>query len=120
MSKPFALVIEDDPILGAVYQAALGRAGYEAALDPDGNRFLSILADKDPALIVLDVHMPFASGEEILTQLRADRRWLETPIIVTTADLFAARTFQGKVDQVLIKPVSVTRLIEIATHLASE
>lgn len=120
MTKPFALVIEDDPKLGTVFKVALEQAGYEVALDADGSCFLQILAEKKADLILLDFHLPFAAGGEILTQIRADSRWVNIPVIIATADLFAARDFQGKVEHVLVKPVGVARLIDIATHLRTD
>ena len=120
MEKPFALIIEDDPKLGSIFVAALGQAGYETALDADGNRFLTLLGDKTPTLILLDLHLPYASGAEILAQIRADSRLAKIPIIIATADLYLARDFQGQVDHILLKPISMARLINIATHLKAD
>ena len=71
-------------------------------------------------MVVLDLHMPFATGTEILAQIRSDPRWVNTPVIVTTADLYLAKSLQGQVDEILIKPVSVTRLREMAIRLDHE
>jgi CheY-like chemotaxis protein len=117
MTKPFALVIEDDPKLGLIFEKSLQQAGYETARDADGDRFLTILADHDPALILLDLHLPYNSGVEILSQIRADQRLANTPVVVATADLYQAKALQGQVDYILVKPVSVARLIEIATRI---
>ena len=42
------------------------------------------------------------------------------PIIIATADLFAAKSLQGKADYVLSKPVSVGRLLEILSRLKEQ
>ncbi len=117
MTQPFAIIIEDDPKLGVIFEKSLQQAGYETALDADGDRFLTILADRDPALILLDLHLPYNSGVEILQQLRADPRFANTPVLVATADIYLAKTLQGQADYVLVKPVSVARLIEIAIRI---
>jgi response regulator of citrate/malate metabolism len=77
------------------------------------------LSAGNSSLIILDLHMPDAKGTDILHQIRSDQRWVNIPVIVTTADLFLAKALQGQVDEILIKPVSVTRLREAATRLSS-
>jgi two-component system phosphate regulon response regulator PhoB len=120
MIRPFALIIEDDPKLGAVFQIALQKAGFDTDLDPDGNLFTQKLAERLPALIILDVHMPFASGVDILRQLRTNEHWMHIPVIVTTADLQRAKSLQGKAEYVLLKPVSVSQLVSVATQFLSK
>jgi DNA-binding response OmpR family regulator len=120
MTKPFALIIEDDPKLGMVFETTLRKAGFETGLDPDGNRYPGILATHLPALVLLDMHMPYAAGPDILRQLRSDSRWANTPILIVTADLRLAQSMQANGEQVLLKPVTVSRLTEIATRYLSK
>ena len=121
MTNPFALIVEDDPNLGFVFATTLQQLGYETGLDANGDRYREFLSNRIPALILLDLHLPYASGKEILEQIRSDPRFVNTAIIVATADLFSARSVgaEGKADYVLLKPVRVARLIEIATHIQS-
>ena len=116
MTRPLALIIEDDPKLGAIIQIALQKAGFDTDLDPDGNLYAQKLEERLPALIILDVHMPFASGVDILEQLHADERWKHIPIIVTTADLQRSKSLQGKAEYVLLKPVSISHLVGLAVQ----
>ena len=120
MSKPLAMIVEDDPKLGAIYETALKEAGYETFLDADGDQIMQRLPSVDPALIILDVHMPYASGVDLLHQIRADERWSKVPIIVATADLLVAKSLQGQAEYVLLIPISVGRLLEIAGRLHSD
>lgn len=112
MTLPYAVIIEDDPKLSMIYQIALESAGFRTALDINGNKYRSLLDSARPALIVLDIHLPFASGVDILNDIRDE--FSDTIIAVTTADIFKAKALQGKADHVLIKPVSVTSLLKIA------
>ena len=66
-----------------------------------------------PDLVVLDIHLPYASGKDILEQIRSDERWAKVVVIVTTADLFLSKSLEKQADYVLIKPVSVGRLMKI-------
>ena len=120
MTKPFAVIVEDDPKLGMIYKTALQQAGYDTYLDNQGNQVMDKLPSVNPALIILDMHLPYASGADILHQIRSDGRWANIPVIITTADLFAAKSLQGQAEYVLLKPVSVGRLLEIVGHIQDE
>jgi DNA-binding response OmpR family regulator len=120
MTSPFALIIEDDPNLGKIFEATLQRAGFETALDANGDGYMDSLKTKNPALLVLDMHLPFASGQEILAGLRAEPSWAQIPVIIVTADLFLAKSFTSKGELVLLKPFTVSRLIEVATQFLSK
>ncbi len=117
MTQPLAVIIEDDPKLGAIYETALKQAGYDTYLDTDGNQVMAYLSGANPELIILDMHMPYASGEDILRQIRSDKRWSGIPMIIATADLFLAKSLQGRAEYVLLKPISLGRLLEIAQSL---
>lgn len=117
MTRPLALIMEDDPKLGMIYEMTLQQAGYDTFLDKEGNQILDKLAQTNPALVILDMHVPYALGADILESIRADERWAHLPVILATADLLAARSLQGKASHVLAKPVSVGRLLEIIGQL---
>ena len=117
MSKPLAMIVEDDPKLGTIYETALQQAGYDTFLDANGDRIMDRLAETEPALIILDAHLPYASGADLLQQIRADERWSKVPIIMATADLYLAKSLQGQAEYVLLKPVGLARLLEIVNRL---
>ena len=108
MTKPYALVIEDDPKLGIIFQTALQQADYETDLDANGNQYRTFLDARRPDLVILDLHLPFAFGSDILEVIRA--KFPDTIIAVVTADFVKAKTLTGKADHILIKPVSVASL----------
>ena len=117
MKKPFALVIEDDPKLGVILETSLRQAGYDTALDSRGDQFMEKLAIADPTIIFLDLHLPYASGIDILRQIRSDERCQKASVVVTTADLFLAKSLQDQAEYVLLKPVSVGHLLDLARKL---
>ena len=112
MPQPYAVIIEDDPKLSAIYQATLEHAGFDTALDLNGDKYRALLAAAEPALVILDIHLPFASGADILEEIRS--QYPDTVIAIATADLSKAKTLAGKADHILIKPVSVASLLKIA------
>ena len=116
MTKRSALIIEDDPKLCVIYQTALRQAGFETDLDTTGNQFPNKLSSTPPDLVILDIHLPYASGKDILDQIRSDERWADTIVIVTTADLLLSKSLEEQANYVLIKPVSVGRLMKIVAN----
>ena len=115
MTQPYALIIEDDPKLGAIYETTLQHAGYETALDENGNHYHTLLDARQPDLVILDLHLPFAFGGDILDDIRA--KYPETIVVIVTADFIKAKTLTGKADHILIKPVSVASLLRLAESI---
>jgi DNA-binding response OmpR family regulator len=48
MTKPFALIIEDDPKLGRIFSVALEQVGFETALDNDGIHYKALMEVEHP------------------------------------------------------------------------
>jgi len=111
MPATYAIVIEDDPKLSTIFEITLQQAGYETAIDLNGNKYHSLLDVAEPALVILDLHLPYAFGTDILTVIRS--RCPNTIIVVVTADIVYAKNLNGKADHVLLKPISVTSLLKL-------
>ena len=90
MPQLYAIVIEDDPKLGIIFQTALQQSGYETDLDDNGNHYHAFLDARRPDLVILDLHLPFAFGGDILKVIRA--KYPDTIIAVVTADFIKAKT----------------------------
>ncbi len=118
MTQRYALVIEDDPKLGVIYRTALQQAGYETDLDENGNRYRALLDARRPDLVILDLHLPFAAGSDILDEIRA--KYPETIVAVVTADFIKARNLATKAHHILIKPVSVASLLKLAESVKGQ
>jgi DNA-binding response OmpR family regulator len=119
MTQPLALIIEDDPKLCAIYDTVMTQAGYATEIIRRGDEALKRLATVTPALILLDIHLPFVSGMELLKVMRATETLAKTPVIVLTADLYAAESAENLADYVMVKSFGVSRLRELVAKLAS-
>jgi CheY-like chemotaxis protein len=117
MTKPLALIIEDDPDLSEIFSVSLRGGGFETEIIEDGNAAIERLMGKPPALIVLDLHLPGVDGPTILTHIRANERFAKTSVIITTADAQLGDGLRSKADLVLLKPVSVSQLRELAKRM---
>jgi DNA-binding response OmpR family regulator len=116
MTKPLAFIIEDDPQLSQIFTLTLSESFKTEAIT-DGSQALLRLSNIVPHLIVLDINLPGASGAQILQTLRADPRFESTRVILATADSRQAGELQDKADIVLLKPISITQLRELANRL---
>ena len=118
MTKPLALIIEDDPQLNTIMSITL-QADFEIESCTDGNAGLDRLRQTIPNVVVLDLNLPGASGKEILQNIRTDKRLSKTRVILTTADERQAETLTEEADIVLLKPVSPAQLRGLALRLKS-
>jgi two-component system, cell cycle response regulator DivK len=117
MSLPLALILEDDPKLAELYETVLKQCQYETMVIESGREAQSQLKTLSPALILLDIHLPYVSGTDLLEQIQADERFKQTTIIVMTADLYTAKDLEGQVEHVLLKTHGITALRNIATRV---
>jgi CheY-like chemotaxis protein len=117
MNKPLALIIEDDDDLAEIFSMSLRGGGFETEVIRDGQLALDRLAGVPPAVVILDLHLPHVTGATILTQIRATESFAKTAVIVTTADARLADDMRGKADLVLLKPVSVDQLRDLARRM---
>src|SRR5450755_3322851 len=81
--KTKILIVEDDPHILLGLEEVLKSEGYETASCNRGDEAVAAVAKFQPALIVLDVMLPGASGYDICKQLRAKK--ISTPILMLTA-----------------------------------
>jgi signal transduction histidine kinase len=75
---------------------------------------LTLARDHRPDLILLDLHLPDISGEEVFRLLQADASTREVPVVVLTADAIPTgmrRLLSAGVRAYLTKPLDVTQLL---------
>lgn len=111
---PLALIIEDDKKLSFLYSKALQEAEFEIEIIEDGHTAINRLSGTPPDVVILDLHLPNVSGDKILFQMRTDKRFDNTRIIIATADAFIAEGLREDSDLVLIKPISINQLHNLA------
>jgi len=79
------LIVDDESSLRRTLAEILRKRGYATLEAGDGAEALELLRDAIPALIFSDWKMPKLGGEELLRQIRNDRRLASIPVIVITA-----------------------------------
>jgi len=83
-SGSVVLIVDDDPQARADHKALVEIAlpGYPIRLAEDGARALELMQSELPALVLLDLMMPGASGTDVLDQMRCDPRLRQVPVII--------------------------------------
>jgi DNA-binding response OmpR family regulator len=117
MNNLLALIIEDDPKLSLIFAKALEAAEFQTEMVHDGKLALERLQKIVPSLVLLDLHLPYISGVDILYHIRADQRLADTRVMIATADALVAESLRFEADLVLLKPVSFQQLRTLAARL---
>jgi two-component system KDP operon response regulator KdpE len=77
--KPVALVIDDEVQIRRLLRVALESENYQVVEAQTGQQGLVEIANRKPAIILLDLGLPDMEGLEVLKRLR---EWSEAPVLV--------------------------------------
>ena len=99
------MIIEDDEYLAKIFTMALEQAKFETETIMRGHTAQIRLKEATPDLVILDLHLPQVSGEELLRQIHNDPRLANTKVMLATADALRAERLRGQADLVLLKPI---------------
>jgi diguanylate cyclase (GGDEF)-like protein len=110
VEKPFALIIEDERDILALFRQVMDLAGYRTEIVLDGNAAMDHLSKSSPDIVLLDLGLPGISGADILVRMRADERLKKIPVVVITAFPHLAETLPVPPQLVLIKPVNIEQM----------
>jgi DNA-binding response OmpR family regulator len=108
------LIVDDEPSIVISLEYLMRRAGYEVEVAADGEAALEAVAEKTPALVILDVMLPKLNGFDVCRRLRSDPRWSAIKIVMLTAkgrDPDRARGLEVGADAYVTKPFSTRDLV---------
>jgi len=111
---PVVLVVDDDEDARYLLKAYLSSYGYEVAIAPDGRDVMTIARRLRPALVMLDIAMPYLAGTDLVQMLKADPETKHIPVVAVTG----VQTFTDSpdlvaigFDDVVLKPVRRAELL---------
>jgi DNA-binding response OmpR family regulator len=108
---PFVLVVDDEASLRQALERALTLEGFAVGTAAGGVEALEAVAQRPPAVIVLDVAMPDLDGVSVVRRLRADG--IDVPVCILSArDEVEDRVagLQAGADDYLVKPFALPEL----------
>jgi DNA-binding response OmpR family regulator len=79
------MIVDDDPQLMRVLSMFFDLEGFHVIQARNGREALDILLEYSPEIILLDLMMPEIGGEEVVKQIRANRKLRHVPVIIFTA-----------------------------------
>jgi len=112
-----AFIIEDDEDLSTIFADALETVGYQVEQIKDGLVAQQRLKEEVPFMILLDLHLPHISGADLLKEIKADERFKDTYVMLTTADARQAEAYEPIADFVMVKPISFVQLRDLTARL---
>ena len=110
------LIVEDDRFLSSAYRLKFTKAGYEVKLAMDGSEGMAILSTFTPDIILLDLVMPVKDGFTMLSELKADERYKNIPVVITSnlsqkEDIDKAKSM-GATDFIIKSDISLDDLVK--------
>jgi CheY-like chemotaxis protein len=117
MDKPFALIVEDNRDIVALFRHVLDMAGYHTEIVLDGREAMERIQAVHPDILLLDLQLPGMTGVEILKQMRTDENLANIPVVVITAYPNYTDKLPFKPDLLLLKPVDVYQLSDLVRRL---
>jgi DNA-binding response OmpR family regulator len=118
------LVVEDDPVVARLVGHLLTRRGFTVHVAADGMRARELLATlRKPAVVVIDVMLPYVSGFELIAEIRNTPDWERVPVIVLTSKSHESdvlRAFDAGVNDYVVKPFRPEEFVARVRRLAAQ
>jgi CheY-like chemotaxis protein len=126
------LHIDDDPNDLELFQAAARKAKVQFSVRnvADGEQAMAYLSGRGiyadrkryplPALVLLDLKMPRATGFDVLSWIRNHPEVGNVPVVVFSGSELAddmQRAYAGGADSYLVKPIGFTALVELVKNI---
>jgi DNA-binding NarL/FixJ family response regulator len=108
------LLMDDSEIFLEVARRALEQAGYEVITANDLESFQQARQQKPADLVLMDVQMPEAFGDDIAMTLRFAHD-VDTPIYLLSSlndDELAERANEAQIDGFISKNIGMDRIVE--------
>jgi len=115
MSKPLALIVEDEAALVTMLRYNLEKQGFRVDEAIDGAEAINCIAEAQPDIVLLDWMLPGGvSGIEVCRQIRRRPETRDLPVIMVTArteDADAVRALNTGADDYVTKPFNMDALL---------
>jgi two-component system, OmpR family, KDP operon response regulator KdpE len=105
------LVVDDEPQIRRVLRSTLSSEGYDVIEAKDGQEAVDLAVRERPALILLDVNMPFMNGLEACSKIRLS---FDGPIIMVTvrnSEHDKVLALDAGADDYVVKPFAIGELL---------
>jgi len=116
-----ALIVEDSPTMRQLICLALRRVHGLAVVEAsDGVDGLKKISGDRFDIIFTDINMPIMDGLKLVSLLRADPSYRETPIVIITTEGASEdrdRALSLGADAYITKPIQAASIVEVTKRL---
>src|SRR6185295_7076808 len=108
------VIVEDDEDIAESIRYNLEKEGFRVRIASSGEGAISLILERPPNLIILDLNLPHISGFELCRRLRAEPGTARVPILMLTARADEADKVLGLnmgADDYITKPFSMRELV---------
>ena len=116
------LIVDDEADTVKLLTLRLAKNGYKVIPCNSGDDALEAVKTQRPDLAILDLHLPYMNGYEILERFRKNKDLVDMPVIFSTADASVAVKKTVKeydADAFVIKPYDAQDLLKKIETLLS-
>lgn len=125
MSKPYILVVDDDPDLVETVAMMLESKGCEVGMAYDGIEGEESIKERRPDLVILDIMMPRKDGYVLCAEMKANPETQDIPVVLLTAVGEAVPTtkythadgMSTEADDYIPKPIDTEGLWDVVSNL---
>lgn len=110
------MVIDDSKTIRRTAETLLKKEGFEVIIATDGFEALSMIADHQPDLILLDIMMPRLDGYQTCALIKHHRVFRHTPVIMLSSKDGLFDRARGRVvgsDNYITKPFTREELLTV-------
>jgi len=115
VGKLTVLVIDDDPVILELLRVNFEIEGFDVVCARDGDEGLAMARELHPDVVISDIMMPRRDGLQLLSDLKADPRTEDLPVILLSAKAQKSEVQHGLdmgADDYITKPFDPIQLID--------
>ena len=113
------LIVDDDPHTLMLWGAVLKPSAVEVIQASDGAQALTILENQTPTILLLDMLMPYVSGQDVLNYVAKTPRLDSMYVAVISAHRQSDTTKLARANAVLLKPIRPVEIRELLQQAIS-
>jgi len=123
--RPMTVLYVEDNLSNSLLMETVfaTRPGIKLLTAMQGRMGLDLAREHVPDLILLDLHLPDMHGDEVLRQLRADRRTKDIPVAIVSADATPGqieRLLAAGAQSYLTKPLDIKNLLAFVDETSAQ
>lgn len=119
----YILVAEDSPPNRRILAHTLARLGFLVVESANGEEAWSKMNNPELGVVIgvfSDVMMPTMDGFELLTKVRAEKKWETLPFVLVSAVSEKKKVLEAREHNVagyLVKPIQFQKILELVTKI---